>query len=231
MRRRRDSLQQLNNSRTQIETAVNWGIRYAVYWALYCTGNEFDNKNGTWENSDFKGCWLIRPDGTYSYVWDYLFHTLHTRDTDGFATVLVDTLDDYSKMHLGGPFTPRWKFATDTSYNKNFDGDLSRLTRTANTKESIVYAVNSFREFTVKVYSAGSNPPGVKIYRSPNGTQWYQVINFQSYPAEPTANGWSRHVYRNMTPFLAGTANFLKIEFADDPQITSPQLASVIITN
>ena len=46
-------------------------LQYLVYWELWC--NEFKNAGhtGPVSNSDCRGWWLIRPDGTYSAVYNY----------------------------------------------------------------------------------------------------------------------------------------------------------------
>lgn len=53
-----------------VETALDWGARYIVYWQLYCN-EPADKYESRPKNSDCKGFWLIRPDGTKSPVWDY----------------------------------------------------------------------------------------------------------------------------------------------------------------
>jgi hypothetical protein len=73
-----------NYSLAQIQTAIpnavrtglNWGCPYVIYWQLYC--NELkDPKTQTpvKTNDAVRGFWLLRPDGTRSWVWDY-FHDL-----------------------------------------------------------------------------------------------------------------------------------------------------------
>lgn len=68
----------------QIQTAIpnavrvglEWGCPYIIYWQLYC--NELKDPNAkppVKSNDAVKGFWLIRPDGTKSWVWDY-FHGL-----------------------------------------------------------------------------------------------------------------------------------------------------------
>ncbi len=47
--------------------ADRFGCPYAVYWQLYC--NEPLRKPAQ-QNSDYKGFWLIRPDGSRSLVCD-----------------------------------------------------------------------------------------------------------------------------------------------------------------
>lgn len=62
------------------EAAVEWGVVYAVYWQIYC--NEFDEgpPPGFPDipplNSDMRGFWLVRPDGTRSPGWEYLRSTI-----------------------------------------------------------------------------------------------------------------------------------------------------------
>jgi hypothetical protein len=61
---------QLKIVKGDVETALDWGARYIIYWELYCNekAGEF---TGRPTNSDCRGFWLIRPDGTKAPVWDY----------------------------------------------------------------------------------------------------------------------------------------------------------------
>ena len=55
-----------------VTTALDWGCPYVVYWQLYC--NELKDPKTrlpVQRNDAVKGFWLIRPDGTKSWVWDY----------------------------------------------------------------------------------------------------------------------------------------------------------------
>jgi hypothetical protein len=65
---------QLKIVKCTVETALDWGARYIVYWELYC--NEPKEKGRESEsrptNDDMRGFWLIRPDGTKPPVWGYL---------------------------------------------------------------------------------------------------------------------------------------------------------------
>jgi len=64
--------EQLKVIRDTVETSLDWGARYVIYWQLYC--NEFKNpeaKPPVSKNEDGRGFWLIRPDGSKSLVWDY----------------------------------------------------------------------------------------------------------------------------------------------------------------
>ena len=60
-----------------VETALDWGALYVIYWELFC--NEPARQyEGRPSNDDHRGFWLIRPDGTKSPVWDY-FASLYAR--------------------------------------------------------------------------------------------------------------------------------------------------------
>ncbi|MEN6333422.1 MAG: hypothetical protein ABFE01_04120 [Phycisphaerales bacterium] len=59
-----------------VRTGLDWGCPYVIYWQLYC--NEMKDPNAkppVKSNDAVRGFWLIRPDGTKSWLWDY-FHDL-----------------------------------------------------------------------------------------------------------------------------------------------------------
>jgi hypothetical protein len=59
-----------------VRTGLDWGCPYVVYWQLYC--NELKDPNAkppVKSNDAVRGFWLIRPDGTKSWLWGY-FHDL-----------------------------------------------------------------------------------------------------------------------------------------------------------
>ena len=59
-----------------VNTALDWGCPYIVYWQVYC--NELRPGKGpppVKNNDDVRGFWLIRPDGSKTWLWDY-FHSL-----------------------------------------------------------------------------------------------------------------------------------------------------------
>ncbi len=61
-----------------VRTSLNWGCPYVVYWELYC--NELKDPSAVMpvqSNDAVRGFWLIRPDGTKAWTWDY-FHSLLT---------------------------------------------------------------------------------------------------------------------------------------------------------
>lgn len=58
-------------------TALSWGCQYLVYWQLYCNELQPGATAPVTSNSDVNGFWLIRPDGTYSWSWDYLYGLLN----------------------------------------------------------------------------------------------------------------------------------------------------------
>jgi hypothetical protein len=61
-----------------VETALNWGCPYIVYWQLYC--NELKDKKQkplVKSNDAVQGFWLIRPDGSKAWTWDYFYELLN----------------------------------------------------------------------------------------------------------------------------------------------------------
>lgn len=54
--------------RGAFETALAWGCPYAVFWQVYC--NE-PLREPVRKNEDCRGFWLVRPDGTRAWAWDY----------------------------------------------------------------------------------------------------------------------------------------------------------------
>ncbi|MCX5684353.1 MAG: hypothetical protein NT049_11805 [Planctomycetota bacterium] len=54
--------------RTAVETGLDWGCPYIVYWQVYCNEAKTTPVKA---NADVRGFWLIRPDGTRTVAWDY----------------------------------------------------------------------------------------------------------------------------------------------------------------
>ena len=63
--------QQLAIVKRNVETALDFGARYIIYWQLYCNEFKKGQPAGRPGNADLRGFWLIRPDGSKSPVWDY----------------------------------------------------------------------------------------------------------------------------------------------------------------
>lgn len=57
--------------RDLMEAALGWGVRYAVYWEVFCN-EELRHYSGRPRNKDLRGFWLIRPDGQRAEMWDLL---------------------------------------------------------------------------------------------------------------------------------------------------------------
>ncbi len=57
--------------RKLMEAALGWGVRYAVYWEVYCN-EALQTYTGRPANQDLRGFWLIRPDGDKAPVWSSL---------------------------------------------------------------------------------------------------------------------------------------------------------------
>lgn len=51
------------------DTALGWGVRYAIYWQVFCN-EPLREYTGRPANDDMRGFWLIRPDGTRSATWN-----------------------------------------------------------------------------------------------------------------------------------------------------------------
>ncbi|HCO96362.1 MAG TPA: hypothetical protein DIU00_20885 [Phycisphaerales bacterium] len=60
-----------------VATALDWGCPYIIYWQLYC--NEMEDRRElppVHSNNAVRGFWLIRPDGSRAWTWDYLYGLL-----------------------------------------------------------------------------------------------------------------------------------------------------------
>lgn len=63
-----------------VKTALDWGCPYIVYWQLYC--NELQDREQVQpvkSNAAVRGFWLIRPDGSKAWTWDYFYTLLNRR--------------------------------------------------------------------------------------------------------------------------------------------------------
>jgi len=69
--------QALRVLRMTLEEAQKWGCPYMIYWQLY--ENEIRATGQRPTNDDCRGFYLIKPDGEYSYAWDYFKSILNSR--------------------------------------------------------------------------------------------------------------------------------------------------------
>ena len=62
-----------------VETALDWGCPYILYWQLYCNEPaDRQQQPPVRSNEAFRGFWLIRPDGTKAWTWEYFYGLLNT---------------------------------------------------------------------------------------------------------------------------------------------------------
>jgi hypothetical protein len=72
-----------------VRTGLDWGCPYIVYWQLYC--NELSGKQKQTPvktNDGVRGFWLIRPDGSKAWTWQY-FHALLAGPAEATARFYV----------------------------------------------------------------------------------------------------------------------------------------------
>ena len=68
-----------------VKTALDWGCPYIVYWQLYC--NELADRQQQppiRNNEAVRGFWLIRPDGSKAWTWEYFNGLLRANDQKKF---------------------------------------------------------------------------------------------------------------------------------------------------
>ena len=66
---------QLGINKYTVETALDWGAHYVVYWEVFCNEPATEFK-GRPTNTDCRGFWLVRPDGAKPPIWDYFVDLL-----------------------------------------------------------------------------------------------------------------------------------------------------------
>ncbi len=64
----------LNVLRMTVETSLDWGCPYVVYWQLY--DNEPRVKDRRPANDEVRGFYLVKPDGTHAAAYDYFSQLL-----------------------------------------------------------------------------------------------------------------------------------------------------------
>jgi len=85
--------QRAGKIRGLMEAALGWGVRWALYWQVYCNepAREYSGRPG---NRDLRGFWLVRPDGERAQMWDDLAAQLP-------ASLVHATFASYSGQYLG----------------------------------------------------------------------------------------------------------------------------------
>jgi hypothetical protein len=74
------------------EAALGWGVRWALYWQVYCN-EPAHTYGGRPENGDMRGLWLVRPDGSRAAMWNGLGQLLK-------RTVSYVSVSSYSGQYL-----------------------------------------------------------------------------------------------------------------------------------
>jgi hypothetical protein len=59
------------------QTALEWGCPYVVFWQLYCNELAASATPPVHNNADVRGFWLIKPDGTFTWTWNYFYKLLN----------------------------------------------------------------------------------------------------------------------------------------------------------
>jgi hypothetical protein len=135
----------------------------------------------------------------------------------------VDSLNSYSKAysHSAG-----WEFDASNAQT-SFEGDYSRLTRSSDTTQYIIYKYSKILDFTAKVYYMSSIDGKVNVYTSPDNEIWTGLLIKNDTPTA-TGGGWYGTNIMPQGCIPEGT-NYLKVEFSNDSLITTPQLSRVSI--
>jgi hypothetical protein len=71
--------EQLRRVQSATETAMAWGVKYAVYWQLYCNEPKKPLGEQRPTNDQMRGFWMIRPDGSRAPVTDYFIELWNRR--------------------------------------------------------------------------------------------------------------------------------------------------------
>jgi len=111
--------QRYERIRQLMEAALGWGVRYAVYWEVYC--NEAVHLYaGRPRNKDLQGFWLVRPDGQKAPLWDALTKQLKAALFRGsFSSVsnqYVSVSADRS-VNVAKPGDDPWEIFTIKDWN------------------------------------------------------------------------------------------------------------------
>jgi len=66
-----------------VRTGLDWGCPYIIYWQLYCNELRDATAKPPVKNNDaVRGFWLIRPDGSKAWTWNYFFDLLNPQQKE-----------------------------------------------------------------------------------------------------------------------------------------------------
>lgn len=63
----------------QVEIATAYGSPHLLYWALYCNELRGNTSLPVKRNDQVNGFWLIKPDGSRAWAWNYLSSLMHSK--------------------------------------------------------------------------------------------------------------------------------------------------------
>ncbi|HEX9943249.1 MAG TPA: hypothetical protein VGG03_14610 [Thermoanaerobaculia bacterium] len=124
--------QRYERIRQLMEAALGWGVRYAVYWQVFCN-EPLRHYNGRPRNKDLRGFWLVRPDGATTPMWDtlggQLRAALHRASFSSFSNQYFSVSADHSVNAVPGTRGDVWRNFTlkDLNGGSLEDGDTVTL--------------------------------------------------------------------------------------------------------
>ncbi|MDD7044697.1 MAG: glycoside hydrolase [Peptoniphilaceae bacterium] len=134
---------------------------------------------------------------------------------------LIDNLDNWNEIYSR---SDNWSLDSNNPYNA-FDHDYSRAIRNRNSKEEIVYKLDSIKGFEAKIYYF-KNLEGLNFEVSNDGENW-QSIDY-SYDL-PRLTGGYREVINVYSTNMPESINYLKIIFDGGNTGRDKNLSSVKI--
>ncbi|MGK9250954.1 glycoside hydrolase family 30 protein [Paenibacillus humicus] len=137
------------------------------------------------------------------------------------VTTVTDELNDWSKTfaHTAG-------LAFDSTNAIYYNGDASRVKRTAGTTESLVYRLPGMTGFNASLYQF-SIWDGVAFYFSSDGVSWTPVVHV-STPGVYTGSKWYGKQYSAQSLLPAGT-QYLKVELSGADS-WEKQISRIVLT-
>ncbi len=125
----------------QLQLALRWGVQYAVYWEVYCNelrdGETVDPGEEATE-SQLRGLWLIRPDGSETSLLNYM------------AESMSETLSSYKNVCEA-------ESQTISVSSGDSETDIYDTTLTGGYGSKLCAdATNDYAEYTIYVPQAGT---------------------------------------------------------------------------